>query len=71
MQVERGDWLQESDKRDMQWGVSVAKSLGKTSGWGVCVGSSKVDLWGIGRSEENGFPGALDDGIGKPSSFLH
>lgn len=58
-QVERGDLLQDSEKRDLQWSVSLGKSLGKTAGWGLCIGSSKSDLFGVG--DDSGYLGTKED----------
>lgn len=40
--------------------MSLTKPLGTTAGWGLCVGSSKVDLWSAARNEDNRFIGAGD-----------
>ncbi|CAK9233415.1 unnamed protein product [Sphagnum jensenii] len=67
VQVERGDWLQEVDKKNKRWAVSLARSSGVDVDWGICCGSSKIDLLSVGRTEDNDFPGCSDggDGIGE------
>ncbi len=72
VQVERGDWLQEVDKKNKRWAVSLARSSGVDVDWGICCGSSKIDLLSVGRTEDNYFPGCSDggDGIGACAAFL-
>lgn len=43
--------------------MSLSKTVGTTAGWGVCVGSSKVDLWGAARDEDNRYS-VNEDGLG-------
>lgn len=53
-QADRGYWLGDSERSGVEWGVSLTKTVGKTAGWGLCVGSSKVDLCG---NEDDGLHG--------------
>jgi len=51
-QVERADWFQKPEK-DMQWGISLSRSIGESVDWGLCVGSLKMESWSIDRSEDS------------------
>ncbi|KAG0580198.1 hypothetical protein KC19_4G155600 [Ceratodon purpureus] len=64
-QADREYWLQDSENKEIEWGVSLTKPLGRTAGWGLCVGSSKVDLWGAARNDDDRFIGDGDI-LGEP-----
>ncbi len=50
--MERADWFQKPEK-DMQWGISLSRSIGESVDWGLCVGSLKMESWSIDRSEDS------------------
>lgn len=62
-QADREYWLQEGENREIEWTVSLTKTVGTTAGWGLCVGSSKVDLWNSTRNEDLRYTCA-EDGLG-------
>ncbi|CAM6118859.1 unnamed protein product [Calypogeia fissa] len=45
-QLERADWLEELEKKDFQWNLSLAKSSGPNVHWGLSMGRRKRDDWG-------------------------
>lgn len=64
-QADREYSLQENENKEIEWGVSLTKTVGTTAGWGLCVGTSKVDLWDAARNEDPRYMGARDS-LGGP-----
>ncbi|KAI5064996.1 hypothetical protein GOP47_0019691 [Adiantum capillus-veneris] len=56
-QVERGELLQDPDKGNFQWTMSLATTSGTGIDWGASVGGSRHDMWRMPSSSYNDYSG--------------
>eukprot|EP00897_Mesotaenium_endlicherianum_P011016 jgi/Mesen1/9943/ME000705S09081 len=63
-QAEHSDWMDDSERQRMQWGVSVSRppTQGAPVGFGLAAGTSRADMWhGVGDGESGGGEGGRGD----------
>lgn len=64
LQMERGDWLQDPEKGNIQWALNLAKTTGSVVNWGASIGGCRPDFWSTTTDEQEAYPGYLG-GIGE------
>lgn len=56
-QIERGELLQASDRGNVQWALSLAKTSGSGIDWGASIGGSRPHIWSISTNNHDCFSG--------------
>lgn len=56
-QIERGELLQASDRGNVQWALSLAKTSGSGIDWGASIGGSRPDIWSMSTNNHDCFSG--------------
>lgn len=57
VQIEKGDSIQDSDKGNFQWALSLARTSTSGIDWGASIGGSRPDFWSMTTTNNDGYPG--------------
>eukprot|EP01018_Ginkgo_biloba_P019165 Gb_04163 [translate_table: standard] len=72
LQMERGDWLQESGRKSLQWAVCLSEFREDCIGWGLSIGQSRKNLFipDINNEEPYSGSGELPESQMQLEAFL-